>query len=74
MANSTIADFVCVYRLLIRIRCPDRNVKILFAKKFGCSVLQSYELLDKAKEHGMNVVGVWLVQQSYEIIILQFYH
>ncbi len=64
MANSTIADFVCFYRLMIRIRCPDKNAnaKLLLTKKFGCSVLQSYELLDKAKEHGMNVVGVWLVQ------------
>ena len=46
------------HRLVLRIRADDPNAVCQLGVKFGCSLSDGKELLNTAKELGLNVVGV----------------
>ena len=46
------------YRLVLRIRADDPNAVCQLGIKFGCSLSDGRELLNTAKDLGLNVVGI----------------
>ena len=49
---------ILVYRLIIRIRADDENALVKLGVKFGCSVEESFRLLQVARSLGLHVIGV----------------
>ena len=50
--------FVLMFRMLLRIRADDPNAVLGLGNKFGCTVAEGWDLLQTAKNLGIEVAGV----------------
>ena len=55
---NRFSPLLSCFRLVLRIRADDPNAVCQLGVKFGCSLSDGRELLNTAKDLGLNVVGI----------------